>query len=121
MFVLLDYKGETLALSLWPGLDPISRIWDHIALQCFSCTTSGLLALFLLIVQLFVFPWDPCAPQCFSLSPDILSLLEIGKGDTGARSLSLKVVECFRGNSFFHREAAHCIDVNRALAAFELL
>lgn len=22
---------------------------------------------------------------------------------------------------FFHREAAHCIDVNRALAAFELL
>lgn len=35
-------------------------------------------------------------------------------------SLSLELVESFRGNSFF-REAAHCTDVNRALAAFELL
>lgn len=48
-------------------------------------------------------------------------MFEIRDGDAGARPSSLEDVECFGGNSFFHREAAHCIDVNRALAAFELL
>lgn len=87
----------------------------------FSCTTGGLLAVLLLVVHLCVFLQDPHASQCFSPSPDFLCLLEIREGDAGARSLSLEVVVCFRGNSFFHREAALCIDVNRALAAFELL
>jgi len=87
----------------------------------FSCTASGLLAVLLLIIHLCVFPRDPRASQCFSPSPDFLCLLEIREGDAGARSLSLEVVECFRGNSFFHTEAAHCIGVNRALAVLELL
>lgn len=115
-------RGEMLASTgFGQAQHPISRIWDHIVLQCFSCTTGGLLAVLLLIIHLFVFPWDPHASQCFSPSPDFLCLLEIREGDARARSLSLEVVECFRENSFFHRETAHCIDVNRALAEFELL
>lgn len=101
----------------WPGM-PSGAI---LLFSVFSCMACGFLVISLLIFQLYVFPWDPCASRCFPPSPDILCLLDIREGDAGARSLSLEFVECFRGNSFFHREAAHCIDVNRALAAFELV
>lgn len=108
-------RGEMLALlGFGQAWHPILCIWDCVALQC-------LLAVLLLIVYLLVLPQDPHASRCFSPSPDFICLLDIREGDAGARSQSLEVVECFRGNSFFHREAAHCIDVNRALAVFELL
>lgn len=111
--------GSGLPLA-WPGM-PSHSSRTILLFSVFPCTTCVLLAVSFLIFQPYVFLQDPRASHCFPPSPDILCLFEIREGDAGARSLSLELVECFRGNSFFHREAAHGIDVNRALAAFELL